>query len=215
MRYEVVIPFTGFYESLHNATIEDALEQMFSDSATGCYINEDLKAYADEKMNWRAVFIDYAKEYLVNFADWLELDLEWGALWSPREYNFMSDRIDATISEESLLRAYEMVDKGKLSEVARARHTSYDGFISFYNPDVSTWGPVTEWEAQQICTLLTALAIDIRGEWDGWTEHELMESDVSNGVIDDIVYRNCPGIEHLLRIKDYLELRAQREGVTA
>lgn len=213
-RYLTVVPYAGNYESVHNMALEGALEQMFSDHATGCHVNEDLQAYAYDAMNWHNVFIDYAKDYMENFGLWLGLDLTFVEVNSPRYYNFDSDLLMTTISEESLLKAYATTPKATLDAVAKERHTSRDGFISFFNPDVSAWGPVTEWEAQQICTLLTALAIDTRGEFGSWEEYELMEDSISNGVLDDMLYKHCPKAERLLKIRDYLETRSQREEAT-
>jgi hypothetical protein len=217
MKYETTIPFAGFYESTHNVLLDDALEQMFSDRGTGCQINDDLVNYAQDAIDWRKVFIDYAKDYLENFDLWLGLDLEITALESPREYNFVSDRIIATIPEASLLKAYTKVDKGVLIDVAKRRHTSYDGFYSFYNPDVSVWGSVTEWDLNQIGTLLQALAEDtVGGEFDGWQQYDLMEQSMGNGVLDEIICRNGgPKLERLLKIRDYLEDRKEREEVMA
>ncbi len=215
-RYLAVVPYCGNYESVHNMALDDALSQMFSDRDTGCHINDELLSRAQDSMNWRKCFLDYAKEYTEDFARWLDLDLKFGRLDSPKFYNFESDLLMASISEASLLKAYGAVDKELLVEVARRRHTSYDGFISFFSPDVSTWGPPQEWEAQQICTLLQALAEDtLGGDFDGWQQYDLMEHTRGNGLIDDILYRSCPEMERLLRIHDYLQAREERERETA
>jgi len=214
MKHETTLPFAGFYNSLHNTLLDDALEQMFSDRATGCHVNNDLHYRAIDAMEWRKCFIDYAKDYVENFALWLDLELEFVELDSPRFYNFETDVIRANITTASIEKAYATVDKDVLAGVAIRRHTSYDGFISFYNPDISTWGPVLEWDHNQLGTLLQALAEDtVGGDFDGWQQYELMEQSRCNGCIDDIVYRNCPGIERLLKIRDYLEDRLEREEV--
>jgi hypothetical protein len=212
-----VLPHCGFYNSQHNYLLDQTLEQMFSDAATGCNVYDDLHYRAIDAMNWRKCFIDYVKDYTENFALWLGLEMEFEGFESPREYNFVSDRTFINITEASLLKAYAEVDKGVLIDVAKHRHTSYDGFYSFYNPDVSVWGPVTEWDLNQIGTLLQALAEDtVGGEFDGWQQYELMEQSMCNGVLDEIICRNGgTKLERLLKIRDYLEDRKEREEVTA
>lgn len=219
MRYATTIPFSGFYNSVHDSALDDTLEQMFSDRDTGCHINEGLFYAAMDKINWRAVHKEYAREYCANFASWLELDLEFDELDSPREYNFTTDRIFCRISEDSLRRAYDRVNTPPLRELVRQRFTSRDGFISFYEPDLDNWpSDVTEWDCNQIGTLLMALADQECSNSDGfecWDEYDLMEYDRCNGDIDDMVYKNMPNAERLFKIFDYLELRAHRDGATA
>lgn len=214
MRYETTIPFSGFYNSLHDSELDMALRDMFSDRATGTDVNEDLLQRAMEKMNWRGAYVEYAKEYADDFGRWLELDLEFDELSSPREYNFTTDRIFVKISEESLKSAFAKVLKPELREAVRERFTSYDGFISFYNPDMDSWPEdVTEWDANQIGTLLIVLANQECTNNDGfevWDEYDLMDDTRGNGIVDDILYRNCPGVERLLKIRDYLEDRKER-----
>ena len=217
MRYETTIPFEGFYNSISCDTLDEALRQMFSDRDTGVQVNEDLVGYATDSMNWKSVFVDFAKDYVENFALWAGLDLEWVSLESPREYNFTTDVVVATISETSLLRAFAEVDKTVLTDMAKRRHTSYDGFSSFYDPDITNWPEsVLEWDANQIGTLMCAEAEDIvGGEFDCWQQYSLGESSQGNGVYEEILHKNCPAMERLLNIHEYLETRAKREEVAA
>lgn len=217
MRYETTVPFDGFYDSLSSMDLDDALKEMFSDRLTGFTVNEGLVMRAWDKMDWRQVRIDYAKDYLENFGLWLGLDLEWYELVSPREYNFRTDVIVATISEESLLKAFANVDKGILVAVAKRRHTSYDGFHSYYSPNIEDWPEsVLGWDSVQIGTLLYALAEDVQGEEFGaWEQYYVNESSRSNGVYEEILSRNCPEMERLTKVHEYLEARAKREEVVA
>jgi len=212
MKYETTIPFAGFYESLHNQVLDEALEQMFTDRDTGFSTNEDLVAYANDAIDWYKAFVAYAKDYVENFALHFGLELEFQDLDSPREYNFTTDRVFCTITEASLRKVMNAVDKSVLAAVAKRRHTSYDGFISFYNPDVYTWGPVLEWDCNQLGTLLQAMAEDtMGGDFDGWQQYDLMEQSRCNSGIEHILcVAGGVKLERLLRIHDYLEDRKAR-----
>lgn len=209
MEYETTIPFSGFYESVHNLALDDALNSMFGTREAGNPV-EAFVARANDAMDWKAVHTEYAREYSEAFASLVELDLKFEALESPREYNFTTDRIFCKITEYSLLKAYAIVDKAVLADVAKQRHTSHSGFSSFYDPGIETWGEVLEWDLNQIGTLMQALAEDVRGEFDGWAEYDLMEYAQCNGLLDNILYTNCDAANRLCKIFDYLEDRKER-----
>ena len=217
IRYSTTIPFSGFYCSVHDRELDDTLEQMFQNDCGDA--NHELVYRASNSMDWRAVHTAYAKEYCVNFSSWLELDLEFSEVDSPREYNFTTDRVFALIREDSLKRAYDKVDTPRLRILVRDRYTSRDGFVSFYESDLDDWpADVLQGDHNQVGTLLTALADQRSSDSDGftqWEEYNLMEYDRCNGVFENLLYKHCPGIERLLKIRDYLETRSQREGVTA
>ena len=213
-KYLTTICFSGFYNTLHDSELDTTLEQMFSDRDTGCTINYDLYNRALDKMNWRAVHTAYAKEYMDDFMRWLDLELEFVELNSPRFYNYETDRIFVFITEASLKRAYDRVDTPALRQLVRERFTSRDGFISFYDANLDDWpSNVFEWDANQIGTLLIALANQECSNTDGfsqWDEYELMEQTRGNGLIDDILYCSCPEMERLLKVHDYLQSREAR-----
>lgn len=213
-RYLTVVPHSGYYCSVHDQELESQLEQLFSDRATGCDINYDLVNLASEKMSWRAVYTDYSEDYVENFGIAFDVALEFESMSSPREYNFSSDITYAYITESSLLSVYQRVAKEVLDKTAKEMFTSYDGFISFYSSNVSTWGPVTEWDHNQILCLLRSLADDVTGGFDQQGEYELGEASSGNGVYENLLYKHCPGIERLLRIRDYLEARKWRKVET-
>lgn len=211
-RYETTIGFSGFYCSLHNEACDHALEQMFADRATGCHINDDLVNYAMESVNWRAVYTAYAKEYTENFALHFGLDALFTELVSPREYNFETDAICAAISEDSLLKVFKEVKREELEAKIKERFTSRSGFISFYSNNINTWDEdPRNWDHNEIGTLLLAYVGD---GFDQYQEFDLMDASFGNGFLDNILYANCPAAKRLLKIRDYLEVRAARETET-
>lgn len=217
MKHLCVIPFSGFYESLHDSALDDALNQMFSDRDTGCHVNEDLVMRAWSSMKWHQVHIDYAKEYVDDFSREFKLSLEFDELKSPREYNFVSDRVFCWISTESLKRVFGEVNTPALRIKIHENHTSRDGFYSYYSNTLESWpADVTEWDHNQIGTLLQAFveqeSVD---EFSQYEEYELMEETRCNGVYEELLYNNCPEMPRLTKVHEYLETRAKREEVMA
>lgn len=212
-RKTVVLPFSGFYESLHGSELDSTLDYMLSDAATGCDVNDGLRYRAWDKCNWWAVWREYAKEYAESFAREFELpSLAFESLQSPREYNFTTDRIFCHIDAADIAKMRDETTPLTLEKVARDMFTSRDGFISFYSPDVSEWGDVAEWDHNQLHCLLCAyiedrLCVD---EFDRWAEMDLMEDARCNGKLDSWIADNTDGIERLFRVHDYLESRANR-----
>ena len=216
MKHLCVIPFAGFYESVHDQAVDDALDQMFSDRDTGCKINSDLVMRAWSSMDWRQVHTDYAKEYCENFAEAFKLDLTFDELNSPREYNFVSDRVFGWLSTESLRKMWGEVDTPALRIKIHENHTSRSGFSSFYSNVLEDWGDVMTWDHNQIATLLEVYVdLETNGEFDQYREADLMEHSYGNGVYDEILWRNCPIMPRLTKVHEYLEARAKREEVEA
>ena len=207
------LPFSGFYDSLHSCSIDDAEQQMFSVHATGCHRNEGLEMQLYRTCSYRDVHNAYAKEYCENFALKFELTLEFEELVSPKEYNFTTDRIFAKISNASAQMIFDQADKVKLNAHIRKRHSSRDGFYSFYANSLEAWPDnVLGWDHNQLGTLLEFF---VGEDFYVWAESSLMEDSVSNGFLDTAISNATPNIERLFKIHDYLELRANREEVTA
>src|SRR5574343_543281 len=152
---EIVIPFSGFYESLHDSEIDETINRMFSDDNGN--ENNGLSRRIYDACNFRDVHTAYAKEYAARFAGEFELpSLTFKELVSPREYNFTTDRIFCTIENADIEKMRDETTPLSLEAKARDMFTSCDGFISFYDPDYKTWGDITEWDHNQLACLLSA-----------------------------------------------------------
>lgn len=206
------IPFSGFYESLHDSAMDDALDQMFSDRATGCEVNRDLAWRASDLCRWNQVQGAYTSRYAEEFARAFSIpSLQFESLTSPREYNFSTDRIFCTISEDDARHILGAVDYPAFAALVRETFTSRDGFISYYSPDLTEWGSIVNWDHNQVGTLLQAYADQVQGsEFDSWAEYSLMEDCRCNGWLDSWIYENTPGIERLLNVHEYLQERENR-----
>lgn len=134
--------FPGFYCSILNDAID-------SDIA----YSEDDGIREVEKVDREAI----SRAACRLFAHEIGVNMEFESLWSPREYNFMTDRIFAEIPQEEVSRIFSATDRGKLAEAIREQFTSRDGFISFYSASLGDWPKdITQWDHNQVETLLLA-----------------------------------------------------------
>lgn len=131
-KYLTTIPFMGFYESIHNAQIDSALELIFDD-------DQDLISDYSDLIDFKKIFVLYAQEYLSAFNQEFNLDLKFESLQSPKYYNFSTDRIFAYISESELKKIFKVKKSDLFKEYLKNNFTSYSGFISSYSNDPDQW----------------------------------------------------------------------------
>lgn len=202
------IPFSGFYQSFHDADLDDALQQMFTNWETGV-CNDKLFARAYGMVQWRLVYANYAAEYAKGLADEFKIAITFVNLDSPREYNFETDRIFCEIGLDEVKRLRAETSEKPFRDLARARFTSRSGFISFYSPDVDEWGAIETWDLNQVGTLLEAYIEEQHGDrFDQQAELDIMESARANGRLDEWIIQATPDIGRLFTIHDYLQERA-------
>jgi hypothetical protein len=189
------IPFSGFYETIHNSAIGQAIDSLFNDNDALLH-----RFYGEDCINYGEMYKEYARA----FAEKTKLPVIFDELVSPREYNFHTDRIFVQISPEVVKRLFTIVDKDALRQCIKENYTSCDGFYSYYSPNLDDWSEdVTEWDHNQIETLIS-VAVDF--DEDQYTEDLLCSGDP-----DSIVYSALKekGIR-LAKIAEYLKKRQER-----
>lgn len=190
-----LIPFSGFYSTWHDSEFDQTLEYMFDPEGSGEAYAGKLAVRFFDTVDWRAAQTDYAKDYAESFAGALGVSCEWEEMISPREYNFTTDRLFAKFDADALRSWLARDDiRTELDLVAADMFTSRSGFISYYSPDVDSWGAdVSKWDYNQRGALLRAAAnIIIADGEDFGQEHEfdLMEDARCNGAIDGYIWSN-------------------------
>ena len=162
------IPFQGFYESIFEQGLDNVEEYLLDPLAEEYQTTPKIVAEAlYYATDYRKAYIDVAKAYVDEFNDYLksehnlDLDLVFESLDSPKEYNFATDRIFCTISEENVRKLRSAVPDDELRIAIKSRFTSRSGFISSYPNDLDDWDPdVTAWDHNEIGTLLETLDHD-------------------------------------------------------
>jgi hypothetical protein len=159
--FSSLIPFSGFYKSIHDSYMDDALEMREA-----------------EVSDWRNVFEEYAKEYVKKLAEWMDVSLEYEELISPKEYNFMNDRIFAEISRSDFAKILCAVRGTTLNNKVRQMFTSRSGFISHYPNRISELGRISTWDHNQIGAVLAAYV-------DKYRESDDIEANIAESIYED------------------------------
>jgi len=159
MNLTMAIPtFTGFYESLHTAAIDDEVEQSIAGDS-GHFDEDD--ALAVEAMNafhyTNEMLCAYAKAYVLRWAEHIQneagydLKAKFSYLQSPSEYNFSTDRIFVKVSEEAVNHMIGTLNPVTWAELVKERLSPRPGFSPFYSNNARSddwdlsqfrhWGP--------------------------------------------------------------------------
>lgn len=201
----LAIPFSGFYYSIHDSNLDYALKQMYQDDHGDSIGN--LSEYASDKIAWCKVWLAYSEAYCEAWSDETGIACKFDKLESPRFYNFRTDQIIAIFEWSELQRIYSECDKQSLAALIKERCTSYDGFISFYSPDVTEW-PVdlTEWESPQLELLVQSFASETMSDDDYLY---LMDDYSGNGYFDSWLCEAMPDDldSRLYKVAQWMEKR--------
>lgn len=82
----VIHTFHGFYNSIHDSVLDNALDSL-------CENNPKLREHLFDALNWRSIHTEYASKYVDAYNDLLNIDSKFIRLISPKYYNFETDRI--------------------------------------------------------------------------------------------------------------------------
>lgn len=161
----VQIPFHGFYESIHDAAISDAV----LDHVAYSMFEENIMEIEQEQANivndwiydnihketYDKIKNEYAKKFVEEFGHEYDLDtIEFSDMSSPREYNFETDRIFAKVDLAEMNTLANHVDMKGFVEWVKERLEPRDGFIPYYSNDISDWGLFKDWDHNQFGLLI-------------------------------------------------------------
>jgi len=130
------VNFGGFYESLHDYYVEEAIASYFG------YYLEDGEVDQEQMWHigfdiWSWVKREYSKEYVNELNYMLDTRIKFVELDSPSMYNYRTDIIIANTSRKDRLIIMKYIREERLKEQVlkhiRISSTSYDGYISFLN----------------------------------------------------------------------------------
>lgn len=201
-----VIPFSGFYESVHDREFDNAVEMALSDESGNTYPALMDRYY--RKCEMRKAYESYTKAYAESFCQEFKITATFESLQSPREYNFTTDRIFVNIEQSEIDRLFDTVDKARFTQVCADMFTSRSGFISFYSPDWKDWGATGTWDHNQLSALIKTHVPD---EFDQWAEVELMDDFRCNGYIEQWLSESDSNFNRIANVAGYLRMRESRK----
>lgn len=188
---KALIPFVGFYESAHDADLDDAANEMSKRDQTN--------------IDWLKVHDLYAAEYAERFLDMVEVRGKFSGLHSPREYNFATDTIEVEVELDQMIKAFTRAKLLGLAELVEKEMEPRSGFIPFHSQDLGDWGPVANWSAPQCELIFRLLAqdCDIHGNWEQQDEIDLMEPARCNGKFEGWLYSSLPNKDPVTTVLDF------------
>lgn len=236
MSVEINIPFPGLYESYlsgeidHNEEREiESLAELESENwpAPLQLPESDIGELWFDAMNYTIAHEAMAHAYFEAFDTWAgealgetrnsvdSCGMKWSLMTSPREYNFETDRLFATVSMAFIKRLWEMSRDDSHDTLKRAiyeRFTSCSGFISHYPNSLDAWGPIESWDYNQLGTLLIA-CLELSGADYESLMFDALESDSACNAIDSAMDWQRLESDMTEKRAEYLESWAQENPI--
>ena len=171
-KLESTIPFDGFYNSFISADIEHQMGQQIEWDCDLYDLNESEEEILYNNylsVNTSYFYSQIAEDYTNFYIDNLNAKLNYAYpdkgftlkatykyFYSPREYNFETDRIFIEIEENHAVAFIEHIVKNYKKELEKRiedRFRSKSGFISFYKNSIDLWTKdFKEWDCNMIGT---------------------------------------------------------------
>lgn len=199
------IPFCGFYESILSYEMDSTLEREIewrqeNEREEGIASHErldesDYSQIYDQNINYGIWQEHLAKEWLASFENYFsdtveeKISFTFEEMTSPREYNFETDRLFASISLKDAAKLYAKAKENEFSDLKdciKEQFTRRDGFIPHYSNNIDHWlaKPLKSWDHNEIGTLILSF---FRGDHD--LHFSLFESMSENGDFDEGMHK--------------------------
>ena len=202
-RLETFLPsFGGFYLSHWEQLLSDA-EELYTtmhaetERAQGGLSRRDIVRLFSETSSTSRLCSSLARCFCEHFDEEMSgklgfhLDLRFATLWGPKEYNFTTDRIIATMPLGSVKKLFglSMQDRHQqLAEEIRDWFTPYPGFAPYYSDYVGDWiaKPIGKWDKNELCVLLDAF---VEADLDEEIYHAVAEHDAYSAFEDSVDWK--------------------------
>lgn len=141
---ELRLPFSGFYETVH--------EHQFDLAAEAAGVDPDA-------VDWPVVRLGYAQAYMREVSRLIGVGMTFSRVSSPDFYNFGTDEILVRVAPDRVraLHAGVLADPDQAAafrDRVRAELSPRAGFAPYFSADLEDWGPVGAWEPAQLSLLL-------------------------------------------------------------
>lgn len=216
-QFSCLVPFAGFYYSVHDKHIDYCMDRLFDDDEERSN-GQPLQMFFSDTDHYE-VHLKYAARFTEWLSHYLGVKLEFEEMKCPREYNFQTDRIFAKLSRADFCKLLKKVRGARLKEIAREMFTSRSGFISFYSNKVQEWGRIDTWDHNQ-CGAVLAAAMRLFEQKECGEHLNLSSCNIDEVIAEDITYEEIEEwlIEaagekatRALNVNDYLRRREERK----
>lgn len=179
--HQVILPFQGFYESIHDDAFDRVIEMREEDGAEidFSYTNEIMLAYCQH----------FGRELAGKLESIIgsNIDIQVVRVTSPREYNFETDKIHAIMNRGDIIKLYDYVMENHeeaFRSMVESELTERSGFIPRFSNNLDDWGHCVDWKPIQFQLLIDCLMIEEEGQ--DW-EEDIQEILVYNGYVDTLI----------------------------
>ena len=203
--------FPGFYGTYYEnydadvQAIDDKIDELAEDYKIHPRVIDALRNHGG---NWDLLDVDYPEfdeECARRCCDWVEDQLKYlfgdgskvvyEEIKSPREYNFANDSINATITVDmAKVVDYLHAHRKEFAKYLADNYTSYDGFWSYYSPEIKGWLPenatedTVEWNDHQTGAVLDFI---LRNEFGNSDECEFDAVYQQYAYVEENVFRGA------------------------
>ena len=153
---DIQLPFSGFYNSIHNHAIDEAvnshtcwlLKQTSGDEFLdfdGDTPPDEIRTIVSDLIDYEEVFENISETFVEYFSGYTELGklgilIKFKGLWSPREYNYGTDKITCQISEADFKKLFDQMRVNEQSfEIVLKELESRPGFVPFHSCKKDWW----------------------------------------------------------------------------
>jgi hypothetical protein len=145
----VKVPFSGLYNSIHDAMIDMAMEQINTNDA-----GEEVTVIEVGNVRWAEVQLAYVQAWMKEAVKESGIPMTFQKMISPRDYSMGNDEIVAGVPQTVLEDAFNSMDDAKKDEwrkLVEDALTERPGFLPYsqYSKDADEWGSVVEWDDAQ------------------------------------------------------------------
>ena len=226
---DIQLPFSGFYNSLHDLAIDEAVNKhtcwLLKQTAADKYKNitelsefdgdtppDTIRAMVSDLIDYEEVFENISKTFVEYFNEYTELGklgilIKFKGLWSPREYNYATDKITCQISEADFKKLFDQMRGTESFEIALKELEPRPGFVPFHSCKKDWWfdnftrlDDSKKYVLGYLC--LKALAIK---EGDGTWENCIWEGMEGNDEYGAAVAKYCDSIKAAFKIGMFVQ----------
>ena len=192
----IQLPFNGLYHSFLGTLLEDEIEQLTYDMPDDkALLVNDL---ISDKVNYQDYNILLTDKYAIHLLEMINREYDCNIVYSNIDYEKMNlqnrgDNLYLDIDVTTLPSLQDISEKlgisfddlfSQLQDLSNSHFTSYSGFSSFYNPDISILKDVTNytiWQDVYVSLIIEIMTLNLDCVYDRHShisdiEQEVIES---------------------------------------
>ena len=216
---DIIVPFAGFYDSVNSSAFENCLESIhehFEEVITDSDLSERNKKRLSALLMGLYNNFSYTKEmlekYCSEYVDFLAEEAEipsltFKSLYRPREYNFRTDQITASLDISDAKKLLDRLDREQFAAYIKECNTARSGFTPYYTNDITEYlskDDITDYDAIELGQILESVLLS------GCVYYSLGDldlafyNDTSDNEIEEFIYLNKNFYDYYNKLHDLI-----------